>query len=47
MEYWTGPSLSPVHLLNHVHYNVTPIWNVMGEIPGSMYPDELVIVGTV
>ncbi|KAH9977630.1 Zn-dependent exopeptidase [Lactifluus volemus] len=34
----------PVRLINHVDTKVTPIWNVMGVIPGHI-KDEVVLVG--
>ncbi|KAJ8072028.1 Vacuolar protein sorting-associated protein 70 [Marasmius tenuissimus] len=37
-------SISKVRLVNHVDYNVTPIWNTMAAIPGHI-KDEVVIVG--
>ncbi|KAL0070019.1 Vacuolar protein sorting-associated protein 70 [Marasmius tenuissimus] len=37
-------SASKIRLVNHVDYNVTPIWNTMAAIPGHI-KDEVVIVG--
>ncbi|KAG7089277.1 hypothetical protein E1B28_010976 [Marasmius oreades] len=37
-------SISKVRMVNHVDYNITPIWNTMAAIPGHI-KDEVVIVG--
>ncbi|KAF9265384.1 Zn-dependent exopeptidase [Marasmius fiardii PR-910] len=37
-------STSNVRMVNHVDYNITPIWNTMAAIPGHI-KDEVVIVG--
>ncbi|RPA77894.1 putative vacuolar protein sorting-associated protein [Ascobolus immersus RN42] len=46
VKYFTGPSNSSmvVNLLNEQEYVTTPIWDVIGTIPGQL-KDELVMIG--
>lgn len=44
-DYWTGPNTDrKLILFNDQHYNITPIWNVYGELEGEA-KDEVIIVG--
>jgi N-acetylated-alpha-linked acidic dipeptidase len=43
--YYSGPSEGLVEMENIVSYNVTPIWNVIGRIEGSVEPHRSVILG--
>ncbi|KAJ1732326.1 Vacuolar protein sorting-associated protein 70 [Coemansia sp. Benny D160-2] len=45
IEYWTGPSILNVNLLNRVEYRTVPIQNVIGRIKGWEDPDHAVIIG--
>lgn len=46
MEYNIGPSPEglALNLVNEQDYTITPIWNVIGIINGSI-PDEVVVIG--
>lgn len=46
VEYSVGPSpeSSTVHLMNEQEYVITPAWNVIGVINGSI-PDEVILIG--
>lgn len=44
IEYRTGPSVSKVTLLNRGEYRYSPIYNVIGTIPGRV--DEVVMLGS-
>jgi N-acetylated-alpha-linked acidic dipeptidase len=44
IEYRTGPSVSKVTLLNDGDYRYSPIYNVIGTIPGRI--DEVVMLGS-
>jgi N-acetylated-alpha-linked acidic dipeptidase len=41
----SGPGSVKVHLLSQQDYQLRTIWNVIGKVKGSEYPDELVVVG--
>ncbi|ETS86532.1 hypothetical protein PFICI_00360 [Pestalotiopsis fici W106-1] len=43
VEYWTGPSKAKVSLVNQGEYRISPIYNVIGTIPGRA--QEIVILG--
>ena len=43
--YHLGPGASRVRIKLEVDYAIRPILNVIGRIPGAIYPDEWVIVG--
>ncbi|GME96198.1 unnamed protein product [[Candida] boidinii] len=44
-DYFTGPKPGiTLNLYNEQFYNITPIWNVMGELKGIM-EDEVIIIG--
>ncbi|GME66630.1 unnamed protein product [[Candida] boidinii] len=44
-DYFTGPKPGiTLNLYNEQLYNITPIWNVMGELKGIM-EDEVIIIG--
>ncbi|KAI8981818.1 hypothetical protein BDF20DRAFT_818507 [Mycotypha africana] len=45
VDYFSGPSEGLVEMENIVAYNVTPIWNVIGRIEGSMEPHRAIILG--
>ncbi|RCH80400.1 hypothetical protein CU098_002186 [Rhizopus stolonifer] len=45
VQYYSGPSEGTVELENIVKYNVTPIWNVLGRIEGSVEPHRSIIIG--
>ncbi|ORE09673.1 Zn-dependent exopeptidase [Rhizopus microsporus var. microsporus] len=45
VQYYSGPSEGIVEMENIVKYNVTPIWNVIGRIEGSVEPHRSVIIG--
>ncbi|KLT44260.1 Zn-dependent exopeptidase [Cutaneotrichosporon oleaginosum] len=44
VEYWTGPSSTPLRLVNEVNRRVMPVWNTMAYIPGHVR-DEVVLMG--
>jgi N-acetylated-alpha-linked acidic dipeptidase len=41
----SGPGSVKVHLLSQQDYQLRTIWNVIGKIKGTNYPDEWVVVG--
>ncbi|CDH55564.1 glutamate [Lichtheimia corymbifera JMRC:FSU:9682] len=43
--YFSGPTEGEAILENIVDYKVTPIWNVIGTIEGSVEPDRVVVLG--
>ena len=43
--YHTGPGPVKVHMLLRQDYALRTIWDVVGKIPGTMYPNDWVIVG--
>lgn len=43
--YHIGPGGTEVHMKLDMDYRIKPIWDVIGTITGSEYPDEKVIVG--
>jgi N-acetylated-alpha-linked acidic dipeptidase len=43
--YHVGPGPVKVKLHLKQHYSYWPIWNVIGKIPGTKYPNEWVVVG--
>lgn len=45
VSYYSGPSEGLVEMENIVSYNITPIWNVMGRIEGSVEPHRSIILG--
>ena len=44
-RYHLGPGGVKVHLVSQQDYALRIIWDVIGRIPGSKYPNDLVIVG--
>lgn len=44
-RYHLGPGGVKVHLVSKQDYQRRLIWDVIGKVPGSAYPDSLVIVG--
>lgn len=46
VNYYSGPSVAVVNLVNHNEYKVKPIWNVLAQIRGSTEPSRAVILGT-
>jgi len=44
-SYHVGPGGVKVHLVSDQDYQRRIIWDVIGKIKGSQYPDELVVVG--
>ena len=44
-SYHVGGSGVRVHLISDQDYQVRTIWDVIGKIPGTEYPDEWVVVG--
>ncbi|ORX53164.1 Zn-dependent exopeptidase [Hesseltinella vesiculosa] len=45
IDYYSGPTLGEVELVNHVDDKITPIWNVIGRINGTDEADKAVIIG--
>ncbi|KAI9321685.1 hypothetical protein BX666DRAFT_1850197 [Dichotomocladium elegans] len=45
VTYYSGPSKALVNLVNINEYTVTPIWNVIGRIPGAEEPERVVLIG--
>ncbi|KAI7898767.1 uncharacterized protein BX663DRAFT_442416 [Cokeromyces recurvatus] len=45
VDYFSGPSEGIVEMENNVEYKITPIWNVIGRIEGSMEPHRSIILG--
>ncbi|KAG0780290.1 hypothetical protein G6F22_010166 [Rhizopus arrhizus] len=45
VRYYSGPSEGMIEMENIVKYNVTPIWNVLGRIEGSVEPHRSIIIG--
>ncbi|KAI8334864.1 hypothetical protein BD560DRAFT_340528 [Blakeslea trispora] len=45
VDYFSGPSIGLVEMENIVSYNITPIWNAMGRIEGSIEPERAIIFG--
>jgi N-acetylated-alpha-linked acidic dipeptidase len=45
VDYFSGPSEGMVEMENIVDYKVTPIWNVIGRIEGSVEPHRSIILG--
>jgi N-acetylated-alpha-linked acidic dipeptidase len=43
--YHVGPGASKVHLKLEMDFEVRPIWNVIAWIPGTVQPDQWVVVG--
>ncbi len=43
--YHTGPGPVKVHMVLQQDYALHTIWDVIGKIPGTQYPDDWVIVG--
>ena len=43
--YHTGPGPAKVHLKVEMDYQIRSIWNVIGRIKGSLFPEEMVILG--
>ncbi len=43
--YHTGPGPVKVHMMLRQDYALRTIWDVIGKIPGTEYPDDWVIVG--
>lgn len=43
--YFSGPTEGEAILENIVDYKVTPIWNVIGTIEGSVEPDRVIVLG--
>jgi N-acetylated-alpha-linked acidic dipeptidase len=44
-RYHLGPGAVMVHLVSQQDYQRRTIWDVIGKIPGTQYPDEWVITG--
>jgi N-acetylated-alpha-linked acidic dipeptidase len=44
-HYHRGPGGVKVHLVSQQDYQLRTIWNVIGKIKGTEYPDEWVVVG--
>jgi hypothetical protein len=42
--HWSGPGKETIRLINNVHYNITPVWNVIANIEG-IENDRQVIIG--
>lgn len=45
VDYFSGPSEGLVEMENIVKYNITPIWDVVGRIEGSLEPHRSIILG--
>lgn len=45
VDYFSGPTEGEAILENIVDYKVTPIWNVIGTIEGSVEPDRVIVLG--
>lgn len=45
VHYFSGPSTAQVNLINFNTYEIKPIWNVVGKIPGSTEPDRAIVIG--
>ncbi|OAD08962.1 hypothetical protein MUCCIDRAFT_151731 [Mucor lusitanicus CBS 277.49] len=45
VDYFSGPTEGMVELENIVDYKVTPVWNVIGRIEGSVEPHRSIILG--
>ncbi|RCH90260.1 hypothetical protein CU098_009333 [Rhizopus stolonifer] len=45
VDYYSGPSEGLLEMENIVQYNITPIWNVIGRIEGSVEPHRAIILG--
>ncbi|OZJ03890.1 hypothetical protein BZG36_03958 [Bifiguratus adelaidae] len=43
--YFSGPSKANVNLVNDVEDKVTPIWNVIGRIEGTVEKDRALVIG--
>ncbi|KAI8140676.1 hypothetical protein BJV82DRAFT_519611 [Fennellomyces sp. T-0311] len=46
VNYYSGPSVAQVNLVNINEYKIKPIWNVIGRIEGAIEPHRAVIIGT-
>ena len=45
VNYYSGPSVAQVNLVNINDYKVKPVWNVIGKIEGAAEPHRAVIIG--
>lgn len=45
VDYFSGPSEGLVEMENIVKYNVTPVWDVVARIEGSVEPHRSIILG--
>lgn len=45
VDYFSGPTEGIVEMENIVSYNVTPVWNVVARIEGSVEPHRSIILG--
>ncbi|KAI9249221.1 hypothetical protein BDA99DRAFT_524322 [Phascolomyces articulosus] len=46
VNYYSGPSVAQVNLVNINDYQIKPVWNVIGKIEGAIEPHRAVILGT-
>ncbi|KAI8331967.1 hypothetical protein EDC96DRAFT_451662 [Choanephora cucurbitarum] len=45
VDYFSGPTEGLVEMENIVSYNITPVWNTIGRIEGSVEPERAIIIG--
>ncbi|RMD96439.1 MAG: M28 family peptidase, partial [Calditrichaeota bacterium] len=43
--YHTGPGPAEVRMQLDMDYQVRPIWDIIAKIPGSVYPEQMVVIG--
>lgn len=45
VDYYSGPTEGDVELVNIVDYKITPIWDVIGVIKGTVEPERTIVLG--
>lgn len=46
VNYYSGPSVAQVNVVNFNNYEIKPVWNVIGRIEGAVDPHRAIILGT-
>jgi N-acetylated-alpha-linked acidic dipeptidase len=44
--YYIGPGPAQVKISIESNFTITPIWNVIAKLPGSIEPDRWIILGS-
>lgn len=45
VNYYSGPSVAQVNVVNFNNYEIKPVWNVIGRIEGAVDPHRAIILG--